>query len=74
MTFSGRLPESLLGRFPVLFRLREWAGHPECLKGNGHWMRVELEDALCCWLDATRPGGLKAAFLPRGTERRTLSS
>lgn len=53
-----QLPNSLLGRFPLLFRLREWAGHPDCLAGNGHWMRKELENALCCWLAATQPGGL----------------
>lgn len=58
--FEEQLPNSLRGRFPLLFRLREWAGHSECLAGNGRWLRKELEDALCCWLEATRPGGLSA--------------
>ena len=52
--FQEQLPNSLLGCFPLLFRLREWAGHPKCLTGNGHWKRKELEDALRCWLVATR--------------------
>lgn len=58
--FQEQLPEMLKQRFPLLFRLREWAGHPKCLAGNGHWTRKELEDALCCWLAATQPGGLSA--------------
>jgi formylglycine-generating enzyme required for sulfatase activity len=59
-SFAERFPDALLGRFPLLFRLRQWAGRPECLKGNGSWMRKQLEDALCCWIDATQPGGLTA--------------
>jgi len=61
--FEEKLPDGLRGRFPLLCRLREWAGHEECLRGNGHWTRAELEDSLNLWLEKTKPGGLTwAAF------------
>ena len=61
--FEEKLPDGLRGRFPLLCRLREWAGHEECLRGNGHWTRTELEDSLNLWLEKTKPGGLTwAAF------------
>ena len=56
--FEEVLPDALHDRFPLLCRLRELAGHPDCLAGNGTWTRKQLEDALTCWLAATRPGGL----------------
>ncbi|MDS4022682.1 MAG: SUMF1/EgtB/PvdO family nonheme iron enzyme [Candidatus Competibacter sp.] len=56
--FEEQLPEALRGRFPLLCRLREWAGHSACLAGNGHWTGAELEESLACWLAAARPGGL----------------
>ncbi len=56
--FEERLPEALRSHFPLLCRLREWAGHGACLAGNGHWTRAELEAALACWLAAAKPGGL----------------
>ena len=56
--FEEQLPEALRGRFPLLCRLREWAGHSACLAGNGHWTGAELEAALACWLSAAKPGGL----------------
>lgn len=33
-------------------------GQAACLAGNGHWTRAQLEEALACWLTATKPGGL----------------
>ncbi|MBI4756444.1 MAG: SUMF1/EgtB/PvdO family nonheme iron enzyme [Betaproteobacteria bacterium] len=57
------LPEDLKGRFPLLCRLRDWSGHPECLAGNGRWTRRELEDSLCRWISLTRPGELTADAL-----------
>jgi hypothetical protein len=56
--FEEELPESLLRRFPLLCRLREWAGQSDCLAGNGHWTRAQFDDALACWCAATKPGGL----------------
>jgi formylglycine-generating enzyme required for sulfatase activity len=56
--FEERLPDTLRNRMPVLCRLREWAGHADCVAGNGTWMRAQLEDALACWLSAAKPGGL----------------
>ena len=61
--FREALPEGLEGRFPLLCRLREWAGEAACLAGNGHWTRKQLETALACWVDAVEPGGLSGAFL-----------
>ena len=56
--FEEQLPEVLRVCFPLLCRLREWAGHSACLTGNGHWTGAELEAALACWLAAAKPGGL----------------
>jgi Domain of unknown function (DUF4062)/NACHT domain/Sulfatase-modifying factor enzyme 1 len=56
--FKEQLPQSLRDRFPILCRLREWTGHTECLAGNGHWTRAQLENALACWIAAAKPGGL----------------
>ena len=61
--FEERLPAPLQNRLPLLSRLREWAGHPECLEGNGKWTRKELEDSLACWLTQTKPGGLTPEVL-----------
>ncbi len=63
--FEERLPESLRDRFPLLCPLREWSGQAECLEGNGRWTRKQLEDALACWLETTRPGGLGADLFRR---------
>ncbi len=57
------LPDTLRNRFPLLCSLRQWSGHPECLAGNGTWMRKQLEDSLACWIDAARPGDLTSAVL-----------
>jgi formylglycine-generating enzyme required for sulfatase activity len=56
--FIEELPEDLRRRFPFLCRLREWSGHNECWIGNGQWTRAQLEQALCKWIDAVKPGGL----------------
>jgi len=58
--FEEQLPETLRDRFPLLCPLREWSGQAKCLEGNGRWTQKQLEDALACWLEATRPGGLGA--------------
>ena len=61
--FEEKLPAELRGRFPLLCRLREWAGHEDGLRGNGHWTRAELEHSLAAWINKTQPGGLTwAAF------------
>ena len=61
--FEEKLPAELRGRFPLLCRLREWAGHEDSLRGNGHWTRAELEHSLAAWINKTLPGGLTwAAF------------
>jgi len=61
--FEEKLPGELRGRFPLLCRLREWAGHEDCLRGNGHWTRAELEQSLAAWITKAQPGGLTwAAF------------
>jgi len=59
--FREKLPAALAGRFPLLCRLRDWAGREEGLRGKGQWFRAQLEDSLSGWLDATRPGGLTGA-------------
>ena len=59
--FRETLPDALRARFPLLCRLREWAGREEGLSGKGHWTRAQLEGSLSGWLDHTRPGGLTAA-------------
>ena len=59
--FRETLPDALRGRFPLLCRLREWAGREEGLSGRGHWTRAQLEKSLSGWLDHARPGGLTAA-------------
>ena len=59
--FRETLPDALRARFPLLCRLREWAGREEGLSGKGHWTRAQLEESLSGWLDHTRPGGLTAA-------------
>ncbi|HEX9754124.1 MAG TPA: SUMF1/EgtB/PvdO family nonheme iron enzyme, partial [Gemmatimonadales bacterium] len=56
--FEEVFPDALHDRLPLLCRLRELAGHPACLAGNGTWTRKQLEDGLACWIAATRPGGL----------------
>ncbi|MCX7113560.1 MAG: DUF4062 domain-containing protein, partial [Proteobacteria bacterium] len=56
--FEEKLPGELRGRFPLLCRLREWAGHEDGLRGNGHWTRAELEHSLADWIDKAHPGGL----------------
>ena len=61
--YEEKLPDALRERFPVLLRLREWAGHRQCLIGNGRWTRKQLEAALACWIDASSPGGLTAEVL-----------
>jgi len=59
--FRETLPDAVRARFPLLCRLREWAGREEGLSGKGHWTRAQLEESLSGWLDHTRPGGLTAA-------------
>jgi predicted NACHT family NTPase len=56
--FRETRPDTLRARFPLLCRLREWAGREEGLSGNGHWTRAQLEESLSGWLEHTRPGGL----------------
>lgn len=58
--FTETLPETLVGRLPLLVRLRDWASHGEFLAGNGRWTRTQLETSLAGWLDKTRPGDLTA--------------
>jgi NACHT domain-containing protein len=71
--FRETLPDALRARFPLLCRLREWAGREEGLSGKGHWTRAQLEESLSGWLDHTRPGGLTAAvFREELTDGRCL--
>lgn len=56
--FAERLPDTLLGRLPLLVRLRDWASYPEFLVGGGRWTRAQIERSLADWLDKIRPGGL----------------
>ncbi len=56
--FRETLPDALRARFPLLCRLREWAGRAEGLVGKGQWYSAQLRDSLAGWLDHTRPGGL----------------
>jgi formylglycine-generating enzyme required for sulfatase activity len=56
--FEEQLPDALSGRFPLLCRLREWAGHPKCVEGNGRWTRAQLEESLACWIATVKPGEL----------------
>lgn len=58
--FTETLPETLVGRLPLLVRLRDWASHGEFLAGRGRWTRAQLEASLAGWLDKTRPGDLTA--------------
>ncbi len=53
-------PRNLLGKLPLLVRLREFHGYVDCGKDGGRWSRTQLEDALAAWLDQKRPGGLGA--------------
>ena len=68
--FRETLPDALRSRFPMLCRLREWAGREEGLSGKGHWTRTQLEESLSDWLDHTCPGGLTGTVFredsPRG--------
>ena len=71
--FEEQIPDDLRVRFPLLCRLREWAGHGACLAGNGHWTGAELEESLACWLAAAKPGGLTpAVWLEELTHGRCL--
>lgn len=56
--FTEKLPKKLVGRLPLLVRLRDWASHGEFLAGRGRWTRAQLEASLASWLDETRPGDL----------------
>ncbi|MES9902609.1 MAG: SUMF1/EgtB/PvdO family nonheme iron enzyme [Sedimenticola sp.] len=56
--YQEHLPDDLLGRLPILCRLREFAGHMDCCRDQGDWSRAQLEDALCRWLEVKRPDGL----------------
>lgn len=58
--FTETLPDSLVGRLPLLVRLRDWASHGEFLSGRGRWTRAQLEASLAGWLDKTRPGDFTA--------------
>ncbi|MBP7445426.1 MAG: SUMF1/EgtB/PvdO family nonheme iron enzyme [Zoogloea sp.] len=61
--FRETLPARLVGKLPILCRLRDWASYPELLTGKG-WTRARLESSLSGWLDKTTPGGLTgSAFL-----------
>lgn len=53
--FQEALPESLVGRLPVVCELRRWATHEEYLKGRGQWSRAQLEDSLCRWIGSAKP-------------------
>ncbi|MBA1444515.1 MAG: SUMF1/EgtB/PvdO family nonheme iron enzyme [Chromatiales bacterium] len=59
--YREELPQNLLGRLPILCRLREFWGHMTCQADNGDWTRAQLETALCNWLDKKRPDGLPSA-------------
>ncbi len=56
--FEEQLPDALRSRFPLRCRLREWAGHPKCVEGNGNWTRAQLEESLACWISTAKPGDL----------------
>lgn len=61
--YTEHLADSFVGKLPVLCPLRELAGLPDCLRGNGHWSRKELERALGCWIDTKGHGGLTGTYL-----------
>ncbi len=56
--FEEQLPDALRGRFPLLCRLREWAGQTKCVEGNGNWTRTQIEEGLACWISNAKPGDL----------------
>lgn len=58
--YRERLPRNLLGKLPLLVRLREFHGYVDCGRDAGSWSRAQLEDALAAWLEQKRPGGLRA--------------
>ncbi|MBL3527217.1 MAG: SUMF1/EgtB/PvdO family nonheme iron enzyme [gamma proteobacterium endosymbiont of Lamellibrachia anaximandri] len=60
--YREELPQDLLGRLPILCRLREFWGHMTCQADNGDWTRAQLETALCDWLDKKKPDGLTSAL------------
>ncbi len=60
--YREELPQDLLGRLPILCRLREFWGHMTCRKDNGDWTRAQLETALSNWLDKKNPDGLTSAL------------
>lgn len=61
--FRETLPARLVGKLPILCRLRDWASYPALLTGQG-WTRARLESSLSGWLDKTTPGELTgSAFL-----------
>lgn len=56
-----QLPDSLLGRLPVLIRLRDFWSFIGRRSDQGDWTQNELELAITRWLDMTRPFGLDSA-------------
>ncbi len=56
--FEEKMLDGLEGRFPFLCPLRQWAGNPDRLQGNGEWTRRQLEESLADWIDEVNPGGL----------------
>jgi formylglycine-generating enzyme required for sulfatase activity len=67
--FEETLPNSLVGRFPLLWPLRQWASHRQLLVGTGQWTSKQLEDALFRWIDQARPGGLTAKAFREALEK-----
>ncbi len=48
--YQESVPGDLLGRLPILCRLREFAGYIDCKKDAGNWTAAQLTGALCDWL------------------------
>ena len=56
-----RLPDCLVGRLPLLIRLRDFWGFMGCEPEQGDWGQHELETAISHWLEQKQPFGLTAS-------------
>jgi len=56
--YREELPTDLMGRLPLLCRLRDFWGHMDCRRDNGNWTKHQLEQGLARWLDSKGPDGL----------------
>ncbi len=67
-----RLPDSLVGRLPLLIRLRDFWGLMGCVPEQGDWSQGELEAAISHWLDKKLPFGLTASSFERNLAEGNL--